>query len=282
MKSARGVKDRKRKHVGAEGNIIKRARPTREINEDSPVIKMFRNYQNELDMRHDKYERLVKCSRDITIMSKRAIFQLHRLSQNDVETVSEEIDKLQLCLKQLPKTLLEELANEDPYRFIRAFCFGQQEYVEAVTLMHYLRDGLLISYDELCKHYLTFESSDASQTIQVVLLRPIDYMLGVADLTGELMRMCINFMGEGQYERATSICSFMKKIHKEFALFGGGDRELSRKIRVLKQSLSKVENASYTFHLRGTEVPKHMLADLVKFADMSFGSSNEPVDDLEQ
>lgn len=35
-------------------------------------------FQLELDTRHDKYERLVKLSRDITIESKRTIFLLHR------------------------------------------------------------------------------------------------------------------------------------------------------------------------------------------------------------
>ena len=32
-----------------------------------------------LDARHDKHERIVKFSRDITIESKRAIFLLHRI-----------------------------------------------------------------------------------------------------------------------------------------------------------------------------------------------------------
>lgn len=38
-------------------------------------------FQLELDTRHDKYERLVKLSRDITIESKRTIFLLHRFTR---------------------------------------------------------------------------------------------------------------------------------------------------------------------------------------------------------
>ena len=39
---------------------------------------LFSLYQKKLDARNDKFERLVKLSRDITIESKRLIFQLHR------------------------------------------------------------------------------------------------------------------------------------------------------------------------------------------------------------
>ena len=38
-------------------------------------------FQQELDARHDKYERLVKLSRDITVESKRTIFLLHRITR---------------------------------------------------------------------------------------------------------------------------------------------------------------------------------------------------------
>ena len=51
-----------------------------DVDESSPVIQAFREYQKSLDARHDKYERLVKLSRDITIGSKRTIFLLHRVT----------------------------------------------------------------------------------------------------------------------------------------------------------------------------------------------------------
>lgn len=38
---------------------------------------MFREFSRELDEKHDRYERIVKLSRDITIESKRIIFALH-------------------------------------------------------------------------------------------------------------------------------------------------------------------------------------------------------------
>lgn len=45
----------------------------------NPVIQNFLAYRNELDKKHDKHEKLVKLSRDITIEAKRIIFLLHNI-----------------------------------------------------------------------------------------------------------------------------------------------------------------------------------------------------------
>ena len=42
------------------------------------VMNLFKDYQTKIDKVNDKYEKLVKISRDITVESKRLIFQLHR------------------------------------------------------------------------------------------------------------------------------------------------------------------------------------------------------------
>lgn len=52
----------------------------RDINDDNPKMKLFRALASELDDKHDRYERIVKISRDVTIESKRIIFSLHSLS----------------------------------------------------------------------------------------------------------------------------------------------------------------------------------------------------------
>lgn len=44
---------------------------------DSEIIKHFHSLAIELEEKQDRYERLVKISRDITIESKRLIFFLH-------------------------------------------------------------------------------------------------------------------------------------------------------------------------------------------------------------
>ena len=65
----------KRENFGAV-NISKSVSDS--INMDSPLMNTFIGFRADLDAHQDKYERLVKTSRDITIISKRIIFNLHR------------------------------------------------------------------------------------------------------------------------------------------------------------------------------------------------------------
>ena len=64
------------------------------IDTSDPVQNMFGQISKVLDARHDKRERIVKLSRDITIESKRIIFCLHRIkSDEDKMAVLEEDER---------------------------------------------------------------------------------------------------------------------------------------------------------------------------------------------
>ena len=66
---------------GVDGGEGERRSKKPVINNDDPVQKMFGEISVYLDGRHDKREKLVKLSRDVTIESKRIIFCLHRFVQ---------------------------------------------------------------------------------------------------------------------------------------------------------------------------------------------------------
>jgi hypothetical protein len=68
---------RKMKHNAFPHN---QRREEKDASLSSPVMLAFKSLQQELDTRHDKYERLVKLSRDITVESKSTIFLLHRIT----------------------------------------------------------------------------------------------------------------------------------------------------------------------------------------------------------
>ncbi|CAB1338704.1 unnamed protein product [Coregonus sp. 'balchen'] len=79
-------------------------------------------FQQDLDTKHDKHERLVKLSRDITIESKRTIFLLHRVtSVPDVEEVLNEADLKLDGVRLKIRLIAEELRGEDLYQYHRAF-----------------------------------------------------------------------------------------------------------------------------------------------------------------
>ncbi|XP_068135635.1 translin-associated protein X [Hyperolius riggenbachi] len=241
----------------------------------SPVILSFKSFQHELDARHDKYERLVKYSRDITTESKRTIFLLHRvISEPNRDEVLMEAKKKLDSVREKIKQVALELVDEDLYQFHRAITSGLQEYVEAVTFHYFIANRTLLSLQEINRE-LVFEK--ASNNINIsphneeknkpntlsLQITHVDYLLGVADLTGELMRLCISSVGNGDIETPFKLTQFLREIFDGFAYIGNtGPYEISRKLYVLKQSLTKVENACYMLKVRGSEIPKHMLADL--------------------
>ncbi|XP_072247384.1 translin-associated protein X [Leuresthes tenuis] len=244
-------------------------------NPSSPVVAAFRVFQQELDTKHDKHERLVKLSRDITIESKRTIFLLHRVTNvPDVEGVLNEAEIKLDGVRQKIGQVAEELRGEDIFQFHRAFTPGIQEYVEAVSFLHYIRHRSLISLEEINARlvYTTAEKADPKGSdeapplgAQVLTFQvtPSDYLLGVADLTGELMRMCISSVGNGDIDTPFQLSQFLRQIHDGFSYIGNtGPYEVSKKLHTLRQSLGKVEDACYTLQVRGSEIPKHMLADV--------------------
>ncbi|ERE80331.1 translin-associated protein X-like protein [Cricetulus griseus] len=166
----------------------------------------------------------------------------------------------------------QELSGEDMHQFHRAVTTGLQEYVEAVSFQHFIKTRSLISVEEINKQ-LTFTTEESKtpssdgQDKQLVTWRlkitPVDYLLGVADLTGELMRMCINSVGNGDIDTPFEVSQFLRQVYDGFSFIGNtGPYEVSKKLYTLKQSLAKVENACYALKVRGSEIPKHMLADV--------------------
>ncbi|XP_067840243.1 translin-associated protein X isoform X2 [Heptranchias perlo] len=252
------------------------------VNPSSPVLLSFKSFQKELDAKHDKYERLVKLSRDITIESKRTIFLLHRVtSVSDIEELLSESETRFGDIRQKIQQIAQELIGEDMCQFHRAFSPGLQEYVEAVSFQHFIRTRSLISLEEINGH-LVFtpkkeqaqnsedsalsDSQDEKQKQELLCLQvtPTDYLLGIADLTGELMRMCITSVGNGDIETPFEVSQFLRAIYDGFTYIGNtGPYEVSKKLYTLKQSLGKVEDACYTLTVRGSEIPKHMLADVL-------------------
>ena len=272
------------------------------LKDASPILQLFQSFQTELDSRHDKYERIVKCSRDVTIQSKRVIFLLHRgLDEKTRAKILEEAGGKFAAIKELFKKIAEELLYEDCFQFIRAYSPGLQEFVEAYSFWYFLKHGSLVSFEKICEELVFEKASESVQPqihnppagdIQVpnppgenthcpnppekikVPIPPAEYILGISDLTGELMRLAINSVGQGNLTTPLEICQVLRNIHDEFIMFGNRQRGLPKKLEVLKNSLKKVENTCYTIHIRGSEVSQNMLATLI-------ASSTDTVTDVQ-
>lgn len=258
---------------------------------------MFQEYKKELDASHDRHERLVKLSRDCTIHSKRAIFTMHHFAgeEETKEKILEEAEaKFTTVIHPILRNICKEIGAEDPYRYHRAYSPGLQEFIEALAYYKYLKSGRLILFKEAQK-FLTFqpkknepegveksdspketakeeESSDnvalfplntTEGTGAKLYLIPSDFVLGLADLTGELMRLSINAVGSGNREFPFLLLPFFRALFCGFHSFGPGVKNMKQKMSVLRSSLGKVERVCYTLKVRGSEIPKQMLMNAI-------------------
>jgi len=100
-----------------------------------------------------------------------------------------------------------------------------------------------------------------------------DYLLGLSDLTGELMRFAIsNIARRGGRPRASQVCAFVRGCKSDFEHFTPHIRDLSKKQSVTANSLEKIEAAAYAVAVRGSEydLPQEMIDDLVAQATARF------------
>ncbi|KAF9821824.1 hypothetical protein IEO21_00254 [Rhodonia placenta] len=233
------------------------------------IVHVFDTFRDELDDYHDRRERLIKSSRDVTNLSKKVIFLLHRMMTEDasesddhalsMRAVSRAKEKLR-DIQKLFAGMREEVAGDRFWRYQRNVSPGLQEYIEALSFAHYLEFRTLISYDEVQK---TISDEDGKPYFPLPME---DYLLGLADLTGELMRYAISSISRrGGRSKASEVCVFVRGLTIDFEVFIPSFRELRKKQQVTSQSLEKIEDVAYAIAVRSSEydLPPELLDDIV-------------------
>ncbi|KAB1206582.1 Translin-associated protein X [Morella rubra] len=110
----------------------------------------FGKYAEYLNDLNDKRERVVKASRDVTINSKKVIFQVHRIGKHNRVEVLEKAEKdLAAVTDRYMSRLAKELQGTDFWKLRRAYSPGVQEYVEAATFFKFCKAGTLLNLDEI-------------------------------------------------------------------------------------------------------------------------------------
>ncbi len=99
-----------------------------------------------------------------------------------------------------------------------------QENGEAALYMHYLEEGTLLSSDALG-----------------VTVVAEDYLKGVFDLAGELVRRAVIASIEGRYDEARAIHSFVGELYDAYALFEFRGAELRKGYDALRWHLKKLD-----------------------------------------
>lgn len=132
--------------------------------------------------------------------------------------------------------IANELNGFDPYQYTRAFGAGLQEFIEAYTYHEYLVGQKISDWNDLQK-LLTYEEQKEPETVAeddenataddseanqlptnqmktfVCLVQPIEFMLGLGDLCGEVMRHCINALGSGDLDECFEARRFLQFLY---------------------------------------------------------------------
>ncbi|KAF0981560.1 hypothetical protein FDP41_012217 [Naegleria fowleri] len=212
------------------------------------VEKLFDEYATELDYSNNKKERIYKAARDVTIEAKRIVFLLHRYDpklNNKEDVLKEAKEKIDFISTEYLSPILKELEekfNEYFWKYARSYSFGLQEFIEGISFYYYIKDGTLATCGNI-EQEMRFPVSK------------LDYLLGIADLTGELMRFATNhFMIE---EIPTTVMNFMSEMHAHFmhiltsckGLSPFEEKDLRHKVEIMEASLTKVEKLCYNLAL---------------------------------
>lgn len=178
-----------------------------------PFIAMFEGFRAELDSHHDRRERIIKASRDITASSKKIIFTLQRV-RNVGQPLPPFVHKANAqywdTIAKQYASIAADLQALNAHRYPQ-ITGGNQEFIEALSFQYYLEQQSLISYEEAKEKIRELsqpkvEGEAKEKTIKgketeavgaespVVPLTPEDYILGICDMTGELMRFSVTSM----------------------------------------------------------------------------------------
>lgn len=222
----------------------------------------FKAIASELDGFNELRERLVKASRDTTYQSKKAIFALHRVKDSNRAEILEQGVKNLTAIRELIATRIASEMSADLYpRLHRSFSPGMQEYVEAAIFHAYIRDGALISRDALSAEVADACAQNNPDGFKMYV-EAGDYVLGVADATGELMRLAIAAGGQGNARVCFAVRDFLVMMVESFdglKLPGYAGRDLSFKMNVMRQSCEKVEATCFGLSMRRAEFGENAL-----------------------
>lgn len=198
---------------------------------------------------------------------------------------------------KLLRSVAPDLQDVNRYRYARQFS-GLEELVEALTFETYLRTARLMSPQEVQQRVNDLIASaaiaeststapapiDSSQQPLAILLDSDDYIGGVFDLTGEIMRFATanrqfvlppsrrQKQELSQRDDATdvSVLRDMQRLESMFRTLPAPTRfhdehyrkKLNTKMQTLLASVHKVEVLAYGLTVRGSERPDGWVPDL--------------------
>ena len=165
-----------------------------------------------------KREHVIHLSRSIIALSKKIIYSVHR---KDMDAASGFVGEIAKKVSELPSQSYDTGMDN----------VAKQEYAEALALYYYVKERRLVTREEL---KIGIE----------------DYLIGLCDLTGELVRLAVNEGINGNRQMILDVKEFMTEIYGEFLNFDMRNGDLRKRFDAIKWNLRKLEDVSLEISLR--------------------------------
>lgn len=185
--------------------------------------KEFAQIRKELSNIDEKREQVIQLSREIIGVSKQIIYEVQR---NDMENASSLMAKIRKDVINLKKA---NAANIQLDTNINSVAF--QEYVEAACFYDFKKVGRVPSKSTLG-------------------VSTEDYLMGLCDLTGELVRKAVQAVIHKNFDEAHKIKDLVNEIYGEFLKFNLRNSELRKKSDSIKWNLKKLEEVVYDVEMK--------------------------------
>ena len=159
---------------------------------------------------------MIKKSRDLLKLSKQIIYSVQRSDMGKAKNLVTKIKKEHRSLKSIAEKNPELL-------YSGSFKIAVQEYVEALGFFSIFAENRLPTHKELNTS-------------------PEYYLLGICDLSGELVRKAISEAINGREERALEIKRMVDDLYSELLLLDFTNSELRKKFDGIKYDLRRLED----------------------------------------
>ncbi len=173
----------------------------------------FSKLRKEIQDYDSDREKLIKKSRDVLKLSKQVIYAVHR----------DEITSAAKLVKQIEaeKKKLEAIAkHNNKLVYEGSYKVAIQEYVEAILFYNFIKTNKLVDVKVLAEHFV----------------------LGLADLPGELVRKAVFLAGKGEVQKVIKIKDEVDLIYGELLKFDFRNNDVRRKVDAVKYDLRKLED----------------------------------------
>ncbi|MBU2589800.1 MAG: hypothetical protein KKA65_00335 [Nanoarchaeota archaeon] len=180
--------------------------------------KEFEDIRKEMESFEEKREEVIRTARDIIHLSKQMIYSVQRHEVKEAEKLVEEI-----------KTKVESLPEKHYDTDIQYVAV--QEYVEAMAFLNFVKHKKIPTRKEL--------------NVDIE-----NYLLGLCDLTGELVRQAVNYIINKKDAEALEIKKVVEEIYGEFLKFNLRGGNLRKKADAIKWNLNKLEDLALSITLK--------------------------------